>query len=148
MGQLTGRPPPCQPLRWCKTGMPNFYILRGRQPVAVSFEEYLEWVREGGDRFIFPKVGDDMFPDGTHVSTIFMASAAITWTNPPRFFETMILGGPEDGYQDRSTTWEEAEAAHQRALLRARRHYPPGIRTTKYTPPEPPTRFHRLGEDE
>jgi len=36
---------------------------------------------------------------------------------PPLLFETMIFNGPDDGeYQERCSTWEEAEAMHERAV--------------------------------
>ena len=35
---------------------------------------------------------------------------------PPLLFETMIFGGPHDGYQERYTFWDEAEAGHAKAL--------------------------------
>ncbi len=39
---------------------------------------------------------------------------------PPVLFETMIFGGPEHGYQERYTSWTEAEEGHKRAVFRAR----------------------------
>jgi hypothetical protein len=36
-------------------------------------------------------------------------------------FETMIFGGPDDGYQRRYATWKEAEAGHKEALALVRR---------------------------
>lgn len=55
-----------------------------------------------------------------HVSTIFLAVDHQTGGGPPVLFETMIFGGPHDGYQERYSTWGEAEAGHQRAILLAR----------------------------
>lgn len=31
-------------------------------------------------------------------------------------FETMIFGGEHDQYQERYSTWDEAEAGHKRAI--------------------------------
>lgn len=37
------------------------------------------------------------------------------YDGPPIVFETMIFGGANDEYQERCSTWEEAEAMHKRA---------------------------------
>ena len=54
------------------------------------------------------------------VSTVFLGLDHSFDHGPPLLFETMIFGGAEDGYQDRYTTWTEAEAGHQRALAIAK----------------------------
>jgi hypothetical protein len=50
-----------------------------------------------------------------HVSTVFLGldhgyGGAIL------LFETMIFGGEHDGYQERYSTWEEAEVGHKQAV--------------------------------
>jgi hypothetical protein len=51
------------------------------------------------------------------VSTVFMGiDHNFTRGGPPLLFETMIFGGPEDGFQARYSTWDEAEAGHAVAL--------------------------------
>jgi hypothetical protein len=42
-------------------------------------------------------------------------------SSPPVLFESQIFGGPHDGDGERYCTWEEAEAGHQRYVVRAKR---------------------------
>lgn len=52
------------------------------------------------------------------VSTVFLGLNH-NWNpyGPPLWFETMIFEGPHDQYQERYTTWKEAEEGHKKALL-------------------------------
>lgn len=51
------------------------------------------------------------------VSTVFMPiDHGFGYDGPPIVFETMIFGGVFDGYQDRYSTWAEAERGHARAI--------------------------------
>ena|ERR1700726_4874244 len=63
----------------------------------------------------------DILSDGTRVSTVFIG---IDYRSPPRLWETVIFGGPNDGYEDRNSTRESALTGHGRALALAtgRRH--------------------------
>lgn len=52
------------------------------------------------------------------VSTVFLGlDHNFSPLGPPLLFETMIFGGPHDQYQDRYSTWEEAEQGHLRAVV-------------------------------
>ena len=51
-----------------------------------------------------------------HVSTVFLGLDHGFGSGPPIVFETMIFHGSHDGYQDRCSTWEEAEKMHQKAV--------------------------------
>ncbi len=42
---------------------------------------------------------------------------------PPLLFETMIFGGEHNDYQERCSTWEQAEAMHKRATALVRRGF-------------------------
>lgn len=56
--------------------------------------------------------------NGQDISTVFLGSNhrySSMEDGPPIVFETMIFGGPNDEYQERCSTWEEAEAMHKRA---------------------------------
>jgi len=96
------------------------YILDGHVPRAASFEDYVQWRAElratrGG--MMFPHVGYHVFPDHRVVSTVFTGmNQNYGSEGPPLLFETMILGGEHDGYQVRTSTWQEAEEAHAKAL--------------------------------
>jgi hypothetical protein len=51
------------------------------------------------------------------VSTVFLGTDHnFSHGGPPILFETMILGGPHDQYQDRYATKDEAIAGHAKAL--------------------------------
>ena len=50
------------------------------------------------------------------VSTVFLGLDHNLDGGKPILFETMIFGGRHDGYQERYSTWEEAEKGHKKAL--------------------------------
>lgn len=94
---------------------PGYYILDGH--VARKVESLEEWAKKFdlADR----RVGDDMIGD-VRVSTVFLGFDHAHLGGPPLLFETMIFGGSEDGYQDRCSTWEQAEAQHANAVAMVR----------------------------
>jgi len=95
--------------------MLKHYILEGKTPVLVS---KTEWARafEIGNRHV-----DETYIGDLHVSTVFLGLDHQFGDGPPLLFETMIFGGPEDQYQTRCSTWEEAEQMHERAITIAYR---------------------------
>lgn len=54
--------------------------------------------------------------NGVMASTVFLGMDHGFFGGRPLWFETMILGGEHDGYQERYETYEEAELGHLRAL--------------------------------
>ena len=72
----------------------------------------------------FSKVGNFMgmsvgraSHNGVEVSTVFLAMEhGRDLSGRPILFETMVFGGPHDGFQQRYCTWEEAEAGHESML--------------------------------
>jgi hypothetical protein len=50
-----------------------------------------------------------------YVSTVFLGLDHSFGEGPPQLFETMIFGGEHDEYQERYSTWDEAEAGHKKA---------------------------------
>jgi hypothetical protein len=62
-------------------------------------------------------VANDIF-EGVHVSTVFLGIDHNFGfdASPPVLFETMIFGGPMDGFMDRYHTREEALQGHAEAL--------------------------------
>ncbi len=91
--------------------MGKYYILDGKKVVAVS--DVKEWGRwyTGADKKVGNYQGGDV-----GVSTVFLGSDHQFGEGPPLIFETMIFGGKYDGYTDRYSTWEEAEAGHEKAV--------------------------------
>jgi len=51
------------------------------------------------------------------ISTVFLGLDHSFGKGPPLLFETMIFGGKFDSYQERYSTWEQAEAGHLRAIM-------------------------------
>jgi hypothetical protein len=50
------------------------------------------------------------------VSTVFLGLDHSFGDGPPLIFETMIFGGEHDEWIDRCSTYDEAEAMHERAV--------------------------------
>ncbi len=93
--------------------MSDKYTLVGRVPVKCH--DLITWAQEfeKGDK---RHVAATELPGGVRVSTVFLGIDHSWGEGPPLVFETMIFGGPQDGYQDRYTTWEQAEAGHAKAV--------------------------------
>ena len=93
--------------------MGDKYILKDRQAVPASLEEWAVWF-ETADRIVAKdEVGD------AKVSTVFLGLDHNWGDGPPVLFETMIFGGEHDEYQDRCSTWDEAEQMHAKAVALA-----------------------------
>lgn len=95
---------------------PLYYYLDGKIPKPTDdiklFGESMN--RENGSGI----VARTELPNDILISTVFLGidhSFSFEKTEPI-LFETMIFGGEEDGYQDRYSTWEEAEIGHQKAV--------------------------------
>ena len=90
------------------------YILDGKTPIAI--DDILSWARYVGSathHVALTKHGD------IRVSTVFLGLDHSYGDGPPLLFETMIFGGPHDEYQERYSTWDEAEEGHKRACALA-----------------------------
>lgn len=97
--------------------MSDKYILDGKTPVPADLMTWARWFETAGTSRIVAKteVGD------MNVSTVFLGLNHAFGGGPPLLFETMIFGGPPDqDYQERCSTWEQAEAMHQRGVEAAR----------------------------
>jgi len=92
------------------------YILKGREPVAVSLEEWMRWWPDA-DRV----VARTRLASGVTVSTVFLAlDPNFHGDGPPLLFETMVFDAPsdpsrpfgEDRLCRRYPTWADAEIGH------------------------------------
>jgi hypothetical protein len=95
--------------------MTDKYRLVNRKPVLC--EDLKEW----GNSFEKENriVAQTQVTAGIKVSTAFIGIDDNYFGNgPPLLFETMVLGGPLDGIQERSSTWEEAEIMHREMVSR------------------------------
>lgn len=91
-----------------------YYILKDKTPVAVT--DVIEWGKwfEAANRV----VKQTTLPDGTFISTVFLGLNHNYSGGQPLLFETMIFNSNEnrEDYQERYTTWEQAEEGHQKAI--------------------------------
>jgi hypothetical protein len=93
--------------------MSDLYKLVNRQPVRCR--DLLEWGRwmETADR----RVAHSNLAGGVNVSTVFLGLDHNFSGGTPLLFETMVFGGEYNHYQERCSTWEQAEQQHARAVF-------------------------------
>lgn len=98
--------------------MADKYILIGKTPKKSSnVTDWGRWFQNNSNNCI---VGSDT-KNGVRVSTVFIGldhnfNPRLTGEVNPILFETMIFGGKHNLYQERYSTWEEAEIGHKKAL--------------------------------
>lgn len=94
--------------------MSDKYILDGK--VAVPCNALLAWGAwfETASRHVA-----DTRKDGVRVSTVFLGLDHSFGGSVPLLFETMIFGGEHDQFQERYSTWDEAETGHKDACTMA-----------------------------
>ena len=88
-----------------------YYTLVGKTSIAAS--SALEWGRwfQEADRVVKrTKIGE------ANVSTVFLGLDHQFGDGPPLLFETLIFGGERDGDMWRYSTWDEAEAGHDKVV--------------------------------
>src|ERR1044071_2919366 len=97
------------------------YVLGGEDghtPVPCEdLGTWAEWLSRADRLIARTRLG------GTTVSTVFLGlDHQFGDGGPPLLYETMIFGGPLDGYCRRCSTWDQAEAQHTEALREATTH--------------------------
>lgn len=92
--------------------MSNQYTLEGKVPtICKDITKWARWYEDIDNRIVAQtKIGE------VDISTVFLGIDHQYGKGPPLLFKTMIFGGEHDEYQNRCSTWEEAEASHQRAI--------------------------------
>lgn len=94
------------------------YILKGKTPVPVDdMETWSKWFSKASRRVALTKIGK------VRVSTVFLGIDHNFGVGQPLLFETMIFGGKHNDYQARCSTWEQAEAMHEKALALVRKKH-------------------------
>lgn len=90
--------------------MSDKFILKGHEPVPATLMEWAAWYEISDRHVAKASIGD------IEISTVFLGLNHEYEGGPPLIFETMIFGGPHDQYQERCSTWEQAEAMHAKAV--------------------------------
>lgn len=100
----------------------KWYKLIGKLPVPCS--DLLEWAAWRTDNENACIVKQD------HVGPLFVSTVFLSLDHnysgegDPLLFETMIFGiDPDDSYQTRCTTWDQAELMHEVAMEEAQARY-------------------------
>lgn len=92
--------------------MSERYVLDGHEPIPEpDLMKWAKWFEKTDRRVASTKIADDVT-----VSTVFLWLNHNFGRGAPLLFETMIFGGPHADYQERYTTWDEAEAGHAKAV--------------------------------
>lgn len=86
------------------------FILDGHNAVPTDLMTWARWFETAERHVAQDYIGE------ARVSTVFLGLDHSFGSGPPLLFETMIFGGPHNDYQERYSTWEEAEAGHAKAL--------------------------------
>lgn len=86
------------------------YILVWHEPKVADLMEWAEWFETADRKVAHTKIGD------VNISTVFLWLDHNSWQGEPLLFETMIFGGEHDDYQERYSTWEQAEKWHKEAV--------------------------------
>ena len=111
--------------------MLDHYILdENKNAVRVQHNELIEWMKKNRNRH----VGHETV-DGYRVSTVFLTVDHNHWGGSPILFETMIFdasGDPALNYQERCSTWEQAEKMHKDAVAYVERQN--SFNPTKHNP--------------
>jgi hypothetical protein len=117
-------------VKCAKAEMSSTYWILNDDGEPEPIEDLLEWARwmERARRERLNVIAQDRdeqkgAPD-VLVSTIFLALDHNHFgIGPPILYETMVLGGAMDGYQERYSTREAALAGHARACEKVRRRH-------------------------
>ena len=90
------------------------YILKDKTPILEpDIIKWGEWYSSAANKH----VNRTDLPNDVYVSTVFLGiDHGFLGQGEPILFETMIFGGEHDQYQDRYTTWDEAEKGHEKAI--------------------------------
>ena len=102
------------------------YVLVNRQAAKVPLNE---WASASAHRHATHKLTGldpwrvaETIIGPVHISTVFLGIDHRHFGDgPPLLFETMIFGGTLDHFQNRCSTWDEAEAMHAEAVELVRR---------------------------
>jgi len=94
------------------------YILKGHLPVEEhDLMKWARWFETAKRRVAFTQIKK------VDISTVFLGmDYNFIGEGEPVLFETMIFGGKYNEYQQRYSTWEEAENGHKEAVNLVKNH--------------------------
>lgn len=87
----------------------KYYILdKDKKPIPATMLEWAYWMRDNSSKVVRTELNDNL------VSTVFRGlNYKFVDDDKPEIFETMVFGPNDEEYAIiRTSTWEEAEAAH------------------------------------
>ena len=96
--------------------MDKYILDADGQPVKADLMTWAKWFKTAERHVAKDSIGQ---PEGTDIdiSTVFLGlDHRFSNTGEPVLWETMIFGGPHDGYQDRYTSRADADAGHAKAV--------------------------------
>lgn len=87
------------------------YILVDKKPVKeLDLISWAKWFESANRHVAKDKI------KSVRISTVFLGLDHCYTNGQPILFETMVFGGKHDQWQDRYSTWEEAEIGHKKAV--------------------------------
>ncbi len=91
----------------------EYYILANKKPVKIEDAlEWAKWFEEEENWYVAKDIIDD-----SQVITFFQG---LITEGLPKLFQTMVIGGLLDGENEKYSTWQEAEAGHERIVERVK----------------------------
>lgn len=101
------------------------YVLIDKEPVRITDQEMMLNFQESSERLLAQEdVTIHWLLPKIFVSTVFLCfDHRLSYdgsVGKPVLFETMIFGGPNNDYQERYCTYDEAMVGHQKALALAK----------------------------
>jgi hypothetical protein len=93
--------------------MSDTYILKGHKPVKCDDLMWWAWWFETADRHVRDTARDDV-----RVSTVFLGIDHGFSDDGPVLFETMLFVNGSGEQMERYCTWDEAEAGHERWVMK------------------------------
>lgn len=95
----------------------HFILDENHQPIEVDMLTWGRWFERIENR----RVGWSQINSECVVSTVFLGLDHNFFGKGPRImFESMVFGGPEDGYQRRYSTWDDALIGHNAIVKKLR----------------------------
>lgn len=93
-----------------------YWVLEGRETKTADLSTWATFFNDDSARTVGREVMPGEGDSHITVSTVFLGIDHNWGDGRPLLFETMIFGGPHNESMWRYTTYDEAEAGHQRVV--------------------------------